>query len=95
MLGDTHMSPSIPEDFTGHYLGHLKGALVDPKKILAYPPANGAPTEKTRGTKTATIQLVRFTEGEYVEVSGTRADMSFCQQGTGTVDVNRIREVPS
>ena len=46
-------------------------------------------------TWSLTSDDVRFTEGEYVEVSGTRADMSFCQQGTGTVDVNRIREVPS
>ncbi|MEQ9258108.1 MAG: DUF5818 domain-containing protein [Roseovarius sp.] len=36
---------------------------------------------------------VRFTEGEFVRVSGTRADASFCQQGIGTVDVRTIREV--
>ena len=30
---------------------------------------------------------VDFTRGEYVEVEGHRADMSFCQQGVGTVDV--------
>ncbi|KZY29916.1 hypothetical protein A3731_25745 [Roseovarius sp. HI0049] len=46
-------------------------------------------------TWSLTSDDVRFTEGEYVEVRGTRADMSFCQQGVGTVDVNRIREVPS
>ncbi|ANK79670.1 MAG: hypothetical protein TEF_01825 [Rhizobiales bacterium NRL2] len=34
-----------------------------------------------------------FTAGEYVEVKGRRADMSFCQQGEGTVDVSSIREV--
>ncbi|MEQ8895568.1 MAG: DUF5818 domain-containing protein [Roseovarius sp.] len=46
-------------------------------------------------TWSLTSDDVRFTEGEYVEVRGERADMSFCQQGVGTVDVNRIREVPS
>lgn len=38
---------------------------------------------------------VEFTAGEYVEVSGSRADMSFCQQGIGTVDVETIDEVPA
>ncbi|MEY8841146.1 DUF5818 domain-containing protein [Cribrihabitans sp. XS_ASV171] len=36
---------------------------------------------------------VRFTAGEYVEVSGQRADMSFCQQGVGTLSVASIEEV--
>ena len=36
---------------------------------------------------------VDFTSGEYVEVEGTRADMSICQQGVGTVDVAQIEEV--
>ncbi|WP_375174368.1 DUF5818 domain-containing protein [Pseudooceanicola sp.] len=34
-----------------------------------------------------------LTPGEYVEVSGTRAEMSFCQQGQATISVERIREV--
>ncbi|MDF1729369.1 MAG: LysM peptidoglycan-binding domain-containing protein [Sulfitobacter sp.] len=34
-----------------------------------------------------------FTEGEYVEVSGSRAEMSFCQQGVGTVAVEELNEV--
>lgn len=34
-----------------------------------------------------------FTAGEYVEVQGSRAAMSFCMQGVGTVNVARIREV--
>lgn len=38
---------------------------------------------------------VRFTEGEFVRVSGQQAEMSFCQQGVGTVSVSEIREVPS
>lgn len=38
---------------------------------------------------------VRFTEGEFVRVSGQQAEMSFCQQGIGTVSVEEIREVPS
>ncbi|MDF0602982.1 LysM peptidoglycan-binding domain-containing protein [Psychromarinibacter sp. C21-152] len=36
---------------------------------------------------------IAFTEGEYVEIAGTRADMSFCQQGQATIDVTEIREV--
>lgn len=36
---------------------------------------------------------VDFTTGEYVEVEGRRAEASFCQQGVGTIDVARIREV--
>lgn len=36
---------------------------------------------------------VNFTAGERVEVSGDRADMSFCQQGIGTLDVETIEEV--
>jgi len=36
---------------------------------------------------------VRFTPGEYVRVKGNRADMSYCQQGLGTVEVDTIREV--
>ncbi|MEQ8405226.1 MAG: DUF5818 domain-containing protein [Oceanicaulis sp.] len=35
---------------------------------------------------------VRFTEGEYVEIEGSRAAMSFCQQGEATIDVDEIRE---
>jgi LysM repeat protein len=35
-----------------------------------------------------------FTEGEYVEIEGERADMSFCQQGRATIDVDELREVP-
>ncbi|SFQ17892.1 LysM peptidoglycan-binding domain-containing protein [Tranquillimonas alkanivorans] len=38
---------------------------------------------------------VEFTAGEYVEVSGSRAEMSFCQQGVGTLDVEEIEEVPA
>ncbi|WP_166434103.1 LysM peptidoglycan-binding domain-containing protein [Roseovarius spongiae] len=34
-----------------------------------------------------------FTAGEYVEIEGARADMSICQQGIGTVDVDTITEV--
>ncbi|EAQ03760.1 gamma-D-glutamyl-L-diamino acid endopeptidase I [Pseudooceanicola batsensis HTCC2597] len=33
------------------------------------------------------------TVGEYVEVRGTRAEMSFCQQGQATITVDSIREV--
>jgi len=36
---------------------------------------------------------IDFTSGEYVRVSGTRADMSFCQQGIGTVEVARLNEI--
>lgn len=36
---------------------------------------------------------IRFTPGEYVEVEGTRADMSFCQQGEATLDVTALTEV--
>lgn len=38
---------------------------------------------------------VELTAGEYVEVSGSRAEMSICQQGIGTVDVEEIKEVPA
>lgn len=34
-----------------------------------------------------------FTEGEYVEVSGRKADMSVCIQGIGTLQVSSIDEV--
>ncbi|MGJ3230425.1 MAG: DUF5818 domain-containing protein [Oceanicaulis sp.] len=36
---------------------------------------------------------VSFTDGEYVEIEGSRAAMSFCQQGEATIDVDQIREV--
>ncbi|MEX3314230.1 LysM domain-containing protein [Sulfitobacter sp. PS-8MA] len=36
---------------------------------------------------------IPFTEGEYVEVEGERADMSICQQGLGTVEVAELDEV--
>lgn len=36
---------------------------------------------------------IPLTAGEYVEVRGSRADMSFCQQGRATVEVRQIREV--
>lgn len=36
---------------------------------------------------------IAFTAGEYVEIRGSRADMSFCQQGIGTVQVTQIEEV--
>ena len=36
---------------------------------------------------------VEFTDGEYVEIKGKRADASFCMQGQTTVDVSEIREV--
>lgn len=36
---------------------------------------------------------VEFTAGERVEVTGTRAEMSFCQQGVGTLQVETIEEV--
>lgn len=38
---------------------------------------------------------VEFTEGEYVEIEGERADASFCMQGQTTVAVSEIREVPA
>jgi LysM repeat protein len=38
---------------------------------------------------------ISFTPGEYVEVEGTRAEMSFCQQGEATINVAEIREVPA
>ncbi|WP_164516281.1 LysM peptidoglycan-binding domain-containing protein [Minwuia thermotolerans] len=34
-----------------------------------------------------------FTAGEYVEVKGRRAGMSFCQQGVGTLEVTAIDEI--
>jgi LysM repeat protein len=36
---------------------------------------------------------VNFTEGEFVRVEGERAEMSFCQQGEATIDVENIQEV--
>ncbi|WP_420555795.1 LysM peptidoglycan-binding domain-containing protein [Roseovarius sp.] len=36
---------------------------------------------------------MEFTPGEYAEVRGTRAEMSFCQQGVGTVAVDSYDEV--
>lgn len=36
---------------------------------------------------------IPFTAGEYVEVTGTRADMSYCQQGVGTLSVTGIEEI--
>jgi len=36
---------------------------------------------------------IDFTPGEYIEVRGTRADMSFCMAGLGTVEVTGIDEV--
>jgi len=36
---------------------------------------------------------MEFTPGEYAEVRGTRAEMSFCQQGVGTVAVDSYEEV--
>ena len=36
---------------------------------------------------------IRFTPGEYVEIGGLRAEMSFCQQGAATIDVRELREV--
>ena len=36
---------------------------------------------------------VNFTDGEYVEIRGERADASFCMQGQTAVDVSEIREV--
>ena len=36
---------------------------------------------------------INFTNGEYVEVEGERADMSICQQGLGTVEVAELDEV--
>ncbi|WP_233417089.1 LysM peptidoglycan-binding domain-containing protein [Halovulum marinum] len=36
---------------------------------------------------------IPFTDGEYVEVEGRFADVSFCQQGRGTVQVTSLREV--
>ncbi len=38
---------------------------------------------------------VEISPGEYVEIRGTRAEMSFCQQGLGTIRVSYIREVPA
>ncbi|XBQ15704.1 MAG: DUF5818 domain-containing protein [Oceanicaulis sp.] len=35
---------------------------------------------------------VRFTEGEYVEITGETVDVSFCQQGEATIDVETIAE---
>lgn len=34
-----------------------------------------------------------ITPGEYVEVRGRRADISYCQEGRATISVDRIREV--
>ena len=34
-----------------------------------------------------------FTTGDYVEVTGARAGMSFCMEGTGTIAVSDIRQV--
>ncbi|WP_274426633.1 LysM peptidoglycan-binding domain-containing protein [Chelativorans sp. YIM 93263] len=36
---------------------------------------------------------VEFTSGEYVEVTGQRAEASFCMQGVGTLQVSSIEEV--
>ncbi|MFP4517855.1 MAG: DUF5818 domain-containing protein [Oceanicaulis sp.] len=36
---------------------------------------------------------VRFTAGEYVEVEGAMAEMSFCQQGEATIDVDAVTEL--
>ena len=36
---------------------------------------------------------IPFTVGEYVEVTGRQADMSFCMAGTGTIEVGSIEEV--
>ena len=36
---------------------------------------------------------IAFTAGEYVEVTGQQADMSFCMAGTGTIEVGSIDEV--
>jgi len=36
---------------------------------------------------------IPFTDGEYVEVEGEFADVSFCQQGKGTIQVTELREV--
>ncbi|MBW3097943.1 LysM peptidoglycan-binding domain-containing protein [Pseudohoeflea coraliihabitans] len=38
---------------------------------------------------------MNFTPGEYAKIEGTRADMSFCMQGVGTVEVTSYEEVPS
>ncbi|WP_169795923.1 DUF5818 domain-containing protein [Pseudoponticoccus marisrubri] len=40
-----------------------------------------------------TSDSVAFTPGEYVEITGTRAEMSYCQQGAATIRVDEIREV--
>lgn len=36
---------------------------------------------------------MEFTPGEYAEIRGTRSEMSFCQQGVGTVAVDSYEEV--
>ncbi len=36
---------------------------------------------------------IEFTPGEYARVEGTRAEISFCQQGVGTVSVDSYSEV--
>ncbi|MHA3976628.1 LysM peptidoglycan-binding domain-containing protein [Halovulum sp. GXIMD14794] len=36
---------------------------------------------------------IPFTDGEYVAVEGEFADVSFCQQGLGTIQVTELREV--
>ena len=36
---------------------------------------------------------VAFTAGEYVEVEGSRAEVSICMEGVGTLDVQEIRHV--
>jgi hypothetical protein len=37
---------------------------------------------------------IPFTTGEYVRVEGEYADMSYCQQGQATLEVETLREVP-
>lgn len=40
-----------------------------------------------------TSSEVNITPGEYVEIEGTRADISYCMQGRDTISVSSIREV--
>lgn len=44
-------------------------------------------------TYALTSRTIRFTPGEYVQVTGPRAEMSYCQQGAATIDVREIEEI--
>lgn len=39
------------------------------------------------------VSLVRCTPGQYVQVTGPRAEMSSCQQGAATIDMRETEEI--